>query len=149
MQQYHNPFAGLSVVYPSDQASYYQKYCQTGGRQSVDTTPFGRMVDLWFLGLSLSARNGLPPVDLSGKKTSNMTPGSIFDGRDSWRVQVLMLIAIAMTDDVSVLENPNRMMAIANGMAAAGVPSVVDVLEEAGEPPIWKLTEALRQMLTP
>ena len=59
-----------------------------------------------------------------------------------------MLIAIAMTDDVSVLENPNRMMAIANGMAAAGVPSVVDVLEGAGEPPIWKLTEALRQMLT-
>ena len=147
-QQYYNPFAGINVVYPSEQGPDYQRYCQTGGRQSIDQSPFGRMIDLWFVGLSIAVREGLPALDLSEKQTSNMTAGAIFDGRDSWRVQVLMLLSIAIEDDVAIVEKPNRMMAIANGLAAAGVPRVVEMLQDGRQLPIWNLSDALNTVLS-
>ena len=147
MTQYYNPFAGIYLVYPVEQEPEYHRYCQTGGREPIDQSPFGRMVDLWFAGLSVATRKGLSPIDLSGRKTSNMIQGAIFDGKDSWRVQFLMLVAIAVEDDVAIVERPNRMMAIANGLAAAGVPHVVEMLQSGEQPPIWNLTDALESMV--
>ena len=76
-----------------------------------------------------------------------MIQGAIFDGKDSWRVQFLMLVAIAVEDDVAIVERPNRIMTIANGLAAAGVPHVVEMLQGGEQPPIWNLTDALESML--
>ena len=59
----------------------------------------------------------------------------------------MMLTAIAVEDDVAIVERPNRMMAIANGLAAAGVPHVVEMLQSGEQPPIWNLTDALESML--
>ena len=141
-QQYYNPFAGMSVIYPTEQGEDYRRYSRSTGQQSIDQSPFERMIDLWFAGLSLAVQRGLPPVELSGRQTSNMTPGSIFDGADSWRIQVIQLVSVAM-EDVEVLETPNRIMNLANGLAAAGVPHIIDMLKDGGQQPIWNLTEAL------
>ena len=141
-QQYYNPFAGISVIYPTEQGEDYRKYSRSTGQQSIDQSPFERMIDLWFAGLSLAVHRGLSPLELSGRGTSNMTPGSIFDGADSWRIQVIQLIAVAM-EDVEVLEAPNRMMNLANGLAAAGAPYIIDMLQDGDQPPVWNLTEAL------
>ena len=73
--------------------------------------------------------------------------GITFDS-DSWRIQIVMLVAIAVEGDVEVVADPNRMMAIANRLAAAGVPYVVQMLEEGGAEPIWNLSDALEQLLT-
>ena len=146
-QQYFNPFSAIYLVYPKDQSDYYQQYCQgTGTRASIDRSPFPRMVDLWFAGLSIAVYKNLPPVDLTNRKTSNMVYGAIFD-RDSWRVQVVMLIAIAVEDEIDVVGNPNHMMVIANGLAAAGVPHIVEMLESGDQDPIWNLSEALANLL--
>ena len=141
-QQYYNPFAGISVIYPTDQGEDYRRYSRSTGQQSIDQSPFERMIDLWFAGLSLAVHRGLSPLELSGRQTSNMTPGSIFDGADSWRIQVIQLIAVAM-EDVEVLEAPNRMMNLANGLAAAGASYIIDMLQDGDQPPVWNLTEAL------
>ena len=68
MTQYYNPFAGIYLVYPVEQEPEYHRYCQTGGREPIDQSPFGRMVDLWLAGLSVATRKGLSPVDLSRKE---------------------------------------------------------------------------------
>ena len=146
--QYYNPFAGLTILYPTELQPDYQRYTQTGGRQSIDQCPFERMVDLWLAGISVAAREGLEPLELSGKPTSNMTTGAIFDGKDSWRVQYLMLLAIAMEHDVTIVERPNRIMAMANGLAAVGVPKVVEMLQDGDLAPIWNLTDALESLLS-
>ena len=143
-QQYYNHFAGVNLVYPVDQREYYQRFCQPGA--SEDRSPFPRMVDMWFAALTMAAREHLRPVDLSRRNTSNFIAGAIFD-RDSWRVQVVMLVAISVAQDVSVVGDANRMMAIGNGLAAAGIPLVVDMLEGGGQEPIWNLSEALYEML--
>lgn len=141
-QRYHNPFAGVDMIAPVEQRDFYDRYCQTAGRAIIDQSPFPRMVDFWFAGLALAARKGLPPVDLSKQKTFKFMEGSIFD-RDSWRVQAVMLIAIATEDNVEIVGEPRRMMSIANGLAAAGIPHVVEMLRDGDQDPIWNLSEGL------
>ena len=58
-----------------------------------------------------------------------------------------MLLAIAAEGNVEIVENPNRMMAVANGLAAAGVPKVIDMLQDGDQEPIWNLSDALEQVL--
>ena len=148
-QRYYNPFTNIDLVYPLEQREYYERYCQTStARPSLDQVPFPRMVDLWFVGLAFAAREKLAPIDLSKQETSNFTPGSIFDREDSWRVQVVMLVAIAIEGQLDVVGDARRVMAIANGLAAAGVPLVVDMLVEGDHPPIWSLSDALEEILS-
>ncbi|MCY4384870.1 MAG: hypothetical protein OXE44_17190 [Nitrospinae bacterium] len=144
-QRYHNPFAGIDLVAPIEQREAYDRFCQTGGRTVIDRSPFPRMVDFWFAGLSLAARKGLRLVDLGKQETFKFIEGSIFD-RDSWRVQVVMLLAIAVDDNIDIVVEPRRMMTIANGLAAAGVPEVVDMLH-GDQDPIWNLSERLDDIL--
>lgn len=145
-QRYHNPFAGIDLIAPVEQRDVYDRYCQTGGRAIIDQSPFPRMVDFWFTGLALAARKELVPVDLGRKDTFKFMEGSIFD-RDSWRVQLVMLIAIAVEGKVEIVGEPRRMMTIANGLAAVGVPYVVEMLRDGGQDPIWNLSESLDETL--
>ena len=144
--QYHNPFAGIDLIVPREQHVYYDLYCQKGGRSSVDRSPFLRMVDFWFAGLSLAAREELKPKDL-GEKPVKFIEGSILD-RDVGRVQAVMLVAIAVDGSVEIVNKPRRMMDIANGLAAAGVPHIVEMLQrDRNQDPIWNLSDALAEIL--
>lgn len=145
-QRYHNPFSGIDLVAPVDLRDIYNRYCQTAGRAVIDQSPFPRMVDFWFAGLSIAARKEIAPVDLSGQQTFKFIDGSIFD-RDSWRVQTVMLIVIAVEDNVEIVGEPRRIMAIANGLAAAGVPYIVEMLQDGDQDAIWNLSEAINSVL--
>ena len=145
-QQYYNPFANINLIVPIEQREFYNQYCQTGGRAGVDQSPFPRRVDFWFAGLSLAARKRLKPVNLADHKTVIIIEGAIFD-RDSWRVPIVMLVAIAIEDNVEVVGDPHRMMAIANGLAAAGVPHIVEMLSDGNQDPIWNLSDSLDKIL--
>lgn len=145
-QRYHNPFAGLDLIAPVEQRDFYDRYCQTGGHAVVDKSPFPRMVDFWFVGLSLAARKELKPVNLADQKTFKFIEGSIFD-RDSWRVQAVMLVAIVVDERVEIVEEPRRMITIANGLAAAGIPLIVEMLLDGNQPPIWNLSDLLNEEL--
>ena len=145
-QRYHNPFAGIDLIAPVEQRDVYDRYCQRSGRAVIDHSPFPRMVDFWFAGLSLAAHNQLTAVDLSRQSTFKFNEGSILD-QDSWRVQAVMLVAIAVEDNVEIVGEPRRMIAIANGLAAAGVPELVEMLTDGDQPPIWNLSDAIDEIL--
>lgn len=149
VQRYHNPFAGIDLIAPVEQRDVYDRYCKTGDKRSnIDQSPFPRMVDFWFAGLALElASERVSPMDLSGKETFKFIDGSIFD-RDSWRVQTVMLIAIYQEDNVEITIEPRRMISIANGLAAAGIPRVVEMLKDGDQDPIWNLSESLDALLS-
>ena len=149
MQRYHNPFAGIDLIIPIDQREAYDRYCQTQTRgltTSIDLRPFPRMVDLWFTGLSLAARKQLTPADLSEQKTTKFHEGSVLDS-DSWRVHTIMLVAIAIDGNVKIVGEPHRMIALANGLAAAGVPHIIEILRDGDQDPIWNLSDSLDEIL--
>lgn len=145
-QRYHNPFAGMDLVAPIEHRGFYDMYCQTAGPTSNDQSPFPRMVDFWFAGMSIAVRNHLSGVKTSGQETFKFHEGSVFD-RDSWRVQAIMLVSVAIADDVEIVGNPRRMIDIANGLAAAGIPKVVEILRDGDQDPIWNLSDALDDIL--
>ena len=145
-QRIGNPFTSTRLLYPAAQQPDYERFCQTDNRSPLDRSPFPRRVDMWFAALSIAARNGLPPVDLSTHKTVGFVEGQIFDG-DPWRIRALMLVALSVDKSIDVVDNPARMMSIANGLAAAGAPLIVEMLSGGGDRPIWNLSEGLEKLL--
>ena len=104
------------------------------------------MLTCGFAALSIAARKELSPVDLSGLKTVQFTEGRIFDG-DPWRIRALMLVALSVDKSIDVVDDPPRMMSIANGLAAAGASLIVKMLSQGEDRPIWNLSEALKELL--
>lgn len=140
--KYFNPFASVDIVVPAEFKDDFARYCQTGGRAVIDHSPFPRMVDLWFLAVCVAARRGLEPVEIDRRDTYKIIDGSIFSS-DPWRVHTLMLIAIAKSDEVGIVVEPRRMINLANGLACAGFPHVMDMLKDGTAEPIWNLSEAV------
>lgn len=146
VHQDSNPFVNMQLIAPSTQRDAYNVYCQTAERTTPNQSPFPRKVDLWFTGLSLAARKDLKPVDLKKQETVDIISGAIFN-TDGWQAQAIMLVAIAIDGNLEIVLEPRRMMDIANGLAAAGVPYVVEMLREGNQPPIWNLSDALDDLL--
>lgn len=145
-QRISNPFTTVWLQYPAEQRPDYERFCQSENRSPLDSSPFPRRVDMWFAALSVAARKGLPPVDLSSYKTVSFVEGQIFD-RDPWRIRALMLVALSVDRTIDVVDDPPRMMSIANGLAAGGAPLIVEMLSEGEDRQIWNLSEALQKML--
>lgn len=146
VQRYYNPFSAARLEYPDTQKEYYHRYVRRSNSSPVDESPFPRMIDLWWAGLSLAVRNGTPPVDLNRTATTHMIEGAIFD-RDPWRIQFLRLIALHINGDPDILTRPTDIISMANGLAAAGIPGIVEMLTDGDERPIWNLSNAVERLL--
>ena len=144
IQRYDNPFVNIGLIAPKVQSDFYDQYCQTQtiGTTDIDQTPFPRKVDLWFAGLLFAARQQLKRNNLKDQKTSQFNTGVVFE-QDSWRIQMLMLIAVAVKGNVDIVLDPRGMMEIANSLAAAGVPYIVKMLREGDQNPIRNFSDAL------
>jgi hypothetical protein len=144
--RYFNPFQAIDIHVPVDFHEAVSRYSQTGGNAVIDQSPFPRMVDFWFLAVCVAARLGLEPEDISRYETKKIIDGAIF-GSDPWRVHILMLIAIGKTGDVQIVSEPRKMMALASGLAVAGLPKVIEMLKEGEAEPIWNLSDAIDTLL--
>lgn len=144
--RYFNPFQAIDINVPVEFHEAFTRYCQTGGKTVIDQSPFPRMVDLWFLAVCVAARLGLEPVDIGKHETTKIIDGSIF-GSDPWRVHTLMLLAVGRSGDVEIVSEPRKMMALANGLAVAGLPKVIEMLKEGGGEPIWNISDAIDEIL--
>jgi hypothetical protein len=144
--RYFNPFQGIDINVPVELHEAFTRYCQTSGNTTLDQSPFPRMVDLWFFAVSVAARLDLEPVDISKYDTRKIIEGSIF-GSDPWRVHTLMLIAIGKTRDIQIVAEPRKMMALANGLAVAGLPKVLEMIKDGEGDPIWNLSDAIDDLL--
>lgn len=144
--RYYNPFQAIDINVPVDLHEAFTRYCQTGGKAIIDQSPFPRMVDLWFLSVCVAARLGLEPVDIGKFDTKKIIDGSIF-GSDPWRVHTLMLVAIGKAGNVDIVSEPRKMMALANGLAVAGLPKVIEMLKDGDAEPIWNISDALDEEL--
>ena len=148
--RYYNPFQGIDINVPIEFRDEFARYCQTGGRCVVDQSPFPRMVDLWFLAICVAVNKRLKIIDMSkydNKETYKIIDGSIFTS-DPWRIQALMLIAIGKFGEIEIVSEPRKMMALANGLAVAGLPHVIEMLKDGDDDPIWNLSEAIESIVS-
>jgi hypothetical protein len=144
--RYFNPFQAIDINVPVEFHDAFTRYCQTSGNAVVDQSPFPRMVDLWFLAVCVAARLDLESIDLGKYDTRKIIDGSIF-GSDPWRVHTLMLLAIGKSGNVEIVSEPRKMMALASGLAVAGLPKVIEMLKDGDGEPIWNLSDAIDAIL--
>ena len=104
------------------------------------------MVDLWFLSVCIAARLDLEPADIDKYETRKIIDGSIFSS-DPWRVDTLMMIAIGKTGKVEIVSEPRKIITLANGLAVAGLPKVIEMLKDGDDEPIWNLSDAVDALL--
>ena len=145
-ERYFNPFQAIDINVPVEFHEAFTRYCQRSSDAVIDQSPFPRMVDLWFLSVCVAARLKFEPAEIAKLDTRKIIDGSIF-GSDPWRVHTLMLIAIGKTGDVQIVAEPRKMMALANGLAVAGLPKVIETLKEGDAEPIWNLSDAVDSLL--
>lgn len=141
-----NPFTNSNLSYPVDQRPDYVRFCRTDNSSSAGNSPFRRRVDMWMAAMCLAARRGLSPIDLSNQETVPFVEGRIFDG-DPWRIEAIMMTALTIEKSIEVVSDAAQMMRIANGLAAAGAPVIVEMLTEDPDTPIWNLSRALEDEL--
>jgi hypothetical protein len=142
-------FAGQEVNAPIKFREFFQKYSQTTGGSTVaelNRKPFPRMVDFWFLAICVAVRKGLKPVDLDGQETYKAIEGAAIVSPE-WRTQALRLIAIAETKNPEVVKDPRQMMRIANGLAFAGMPHLIEILEQNPDDEAFCLADDLVALL--
>ncbi len=144
--RYFNPFQAIDINVPVEFHEAFSRYSQSGGNAVIDQSPFPRMIDLWFLSVCVAARLDMKPADINKYNTRKIIDGSIF-GSDPWRVDTLMLIAIGMTGDIQIVSEPRKMMTLANGLAVAGLPSIIEMLKDGDAEPIWNLSDAIDGIL--
>lgn len=144
--RYYNPFQAIDINVPIEFHKEFEQYCQRSADSKVDESPFPRMVDLWFLAVCVAARLDLEPIDITKHKTRKIIDGSIFRS-DPWRVYTLMLIAIGKTGNVQIVSEPRRIIALASGLAVAGLPRVIEMLKDGSAEPIWNLSDSIYELL--
>ena len=146
-ERHHNPFQGFDISVPEQlHETAFLRFCQRAANQNVEKSPFPRMIDLWFLALGVAVRLKLRPAETSKGKTVKIIDGSIF-GSDPWRIHALMLIALGRTKDENIVSKPAEIMAMASGLAVAGLPRVVEMLTDEDGDEIWNLSDALMGLL--
>lgn len=144
--RYFNPFQAIDINIPVEFHEAFTRYCQRSADTVIDQSPFPRMVDFWFLSVCIAARFELEPSDTTKYETRKIIDGSIFSS-DPWRIHTLMLVAIGKSGDVQIVSEPRRMMALANGLAVAGLPRIIEMLKDGDAEPIWNLSDAVDMLL--
>ena len=141
-----NPYANLNLLVPEAHRSNLEQFSSRftsdeGEKKDIDRSPFARYVDFWWAAIGVGYREGRLTDSSS---THKFVTGVIFNS-DPWRIIHLELLAIAHTDSTDVLKTPGKVIDIANGYAATGLPLLVEKLVAKVEP-IWDLSNYLRDI---
>jgi hypothetical protein len=144
-ERLYNPFAGMEVLAPKEMQEHFQRYSQSTGAPTLSTLnekPFPRITDFWFLAICVACKLGLTPDSLEGRETYKAIDGPQI-ASPAWRVHALMLIAIGQTGDPHIVKDPRRVLEIANGLAFAGVPHLLELLTAYPGQEIFELSDEL------
>lgn len=149
MDKYYNPYQMQELRFPKIYQEQVQRFTQTksedGKKIQPSQSPFPRMVDIWLLAVCFGARKG-KRNSLSKEETYKVVEGTIFTS-DSWRVDLISLLAIGYTSNAEILNQPREVIQLLNELAAAGLPEVFQMLQDGYSEPIWNISTYLIEIL--
>lgn len=142
-----NPYANLDLRIPKREWEGVRRFTMTfrpddGTRAEIDRSPFNRYVDLWWAALCLGVREG------RATRSAEWHPfvTGVVLNQDPWRIRQLELFALSEVGDPAVLQEPGRVISIANEYAATGIPILLDAMTGQVDP-IWAVTGLFRRQV--
>lgn len=138
-----NPFANIELKIPKALQEDANRFAgmrrnEAGETRDIDKVPFRRIVDLWWAALCLGVQEGRQ-TEADGHKFNT---GVVFND-DPWRIRHLQALAIGISGDPGILKDPGKIIAMANGFVATGVPILCEHMANPSKQPIWLATELL------
>ncbi len=148
ISQDFNPFANQEIhvpkAYQEDLRTYSGTFNTDGkpdGASKAEEAPFKRYIDFWLVAAAVGAAEELfVPVD-SGDRHSFIT-GAVLQ-RDLASIEFLLLLAIGHTEDPFVVKEPRKVLDVAEGFAAGGIPLIKEMMDSGHLPPLQNLTRSL------
>ena len=110
------------------------------GTKDPDQSPFNRYVDMWWTALCIGAQEA--------KRTKPnewhtfVRAGEVLP-TNPWRIFQLQLLGIGFTGSTEILRRPSELIALANELAATGLPLLIEEMVGKGIP-IWAVTDFLK-----
>lgn len=136
-----NPFASYNVEIPNKYRESALKYCKTGGQQNTpEFSPFERQVDFWFMAFLIAVNKRLEPVEEAD--TYNAINAAILSS-DQGRVGLMQLSVLGLTKDFDKLAEHRWVFDYCIGLANAGMPYLIQVLNDPDDRPLWALLTEL------
>ncbi len=139
-----NIFAQYQIPMPSSSQDKIKNYVSTGTQnQSRENAPFNRQIDFWYMAMCIAFNKGLTPI--KEKNTYNAITAEILS-RNPYRVSQIQMIAISITNDIEVLNNPKEMLDICINLANAGIPLLLSVLGDTDATPLQNIFDELEEL---
>lgn len=136
-----NSFANYQITIPTKYQDKVKKYCRTGSSGTdAFNSPFKRQIDFWFMALCVAFKEGL--LKEKAKDTYNATTAAILSN-DSYRIHLMYLIALADCEDDKILTEPKSVLDICTEYANAGIPYVIQLLDDPDQKPVWNIFDYL------
>jgi|SRR5690554_305197 len=142
---FDNAISNYNINIPSVFQDRIKRFCGSSseGKYSAEYVPFERQVDVWFFSMLYAFNKSLKPVKYDD--TYNAIGASILS-TDSYRSNLIQLIAVSYYEDVGVLIDPRKVFDLCLGLANAGLPMVLDILETADQNPLWNLFDEIEEI---
>ncbi|WP_090207325.1 hypothetical protein [Ectothiorhodospira magna] len=138
-----NPFSSYNIEMPKKFDGQVRRFCLSGGGgKSREISPFERQVDFWFCAFVLAVQGRLSPSE--EKDTYNVVSAAILS-TDPYRVTYIQAVYLAMTRDLDGLASPRKVMDFALGMANAGIPYLIQILDDVDQKPLWNLLDEIEK----
>lgn len=142
-----NPFLNAPLRIPERDRPLVEKFTTTQQAQTdPDKTPFKRFVDLWWAALCVGVHEG-KQTELLTNEWHRFNDGAVLSA-DPWRVIHLQLLAVGLTKDAKILDDPGAIVQLANEFAATGLPLLLQAMSQSTEP-IMVASEFLRERCAP
>ena len=151
ISQDFNPFANHAVHVPKAYREELRLYSTTfgsddGAPKDAEEAPFKRYIDFWLLAAAVGAsRNSF--MNVNSVERHEFITGVVFQ-RDLAAIEFLFLLAIAHSQDPFVVRDTRKVLDIAEGYAAGGIPLVMDMMQEGHLPALQNLTRSLVKSLS-
>jgi len=100
---------------------------------------------MWFLAACLGAQSG-KPADYDPKDTYKIIDASILSS-DPWRIDALVLMAVAHAKNVEIVKEPRDILHLASRFAVGGMDRLLEMLKEGDAEPVWNLSDELDRLL--
>jgi|GEM_PF-7008481 len=160
-----NPFQNEPLKVPEDYEWLKELTKSAGGdnqRRRVsqdDLAPFNRLVDGWLLAIALGARHHSEPANYEAP-THRFEYGSRLAGNEHaidflHQVALAELLRTVQNPEEAekaayvVIDEPARVIAICNHLAARGMPELRELVDSAAQFPLYGLLRGLAKELEP
>lgn len=130
----YNPFANQDIFAGPALHGALSRYSKSQGADdassiSSGTAPFKRMIDGWLLAAAIGAGDDGPLQELDERRSTRFITGSVLQG-NLGAIEFLMTLAISVSGDPYVVDDPKRIIRIAQQCAERGYPRLEDWMND-------------------